>query len=299
MDLNLLPLLLAVAEEQNFRAAADRLGVTRSAVSQGVRRLEDAMGIQLVMRTTRSVRLTEAGARLVAGLRAPMAAVQDALEWREDAPRGRLRLAVTSIAEAFLSGPMLARFAKAYPQVTLDVTVTDAEFDIVAHGYDAGVRLGEVIEQDMIAVPVSGPQREIAAATPAYLAQHGVPAHPRDLLAHRCIGWRPGPETAPWRWEFEEEGTPFDVMVNPQMTTNDLGLMLRLALSDGGITFAPWDCMRAHLENGALVPLLEDFLPPFAGFYLYFPQRQNMAPKLRALIDHLRRWHGDVSGTGS
>jgi DNA-binding transcriptional LysR family regulator len=299
MDLNLLPFLLAVAEEQNFRAAADRLGVTRSAVSQGVRRLEDAMGIQLVMRTTRSVRLTEAGARLVAGLRAPMAAVQDALEWREDAPRGRLRLAVTSIAEAFLSGPMLARFAKAYPQVTLDVTVTDAEFDIVAHGYDAGVRLGEVIEQDMIAVPVSGPQREIAAATPAYLAQHGVPAHPRDLLAHRCIGWRPGPETAPWRWEFEEEGTPFDVMVNPQMTTNDLGLMLRLALSDGGITFAPWDCMRAHLENGALVPLLEDFLPPFAGFYLYFPQRQNMAPKLRALIDHLRRWHGDVSETGS
>jgi DNA-binding transcriptional LysR family regulator len=299
MDLNLLPFLLAVAEEQNFRAAADRLGVTRSAVSQGVRRLEDAMGIQLVMRTTRSVRLTEAGARLVAGLRAPMAAVQDALEWREDAPRGRLRLAVTSIAEAFLSGPMLARFAKAYPQVTLDVTVTDAEFDIVAHGYDAGVRLGEVIEQDMIAVPVSGPQREIAVATPAYLAQHGVPAHPRDLLAHRCIGWRPGPETAPWRWEFEEEGTPFDVMVNPQMTTNDLGLMLRLALSDGGITFAPWDCMRAHLENGALVPLLEDFLPPFAGFYLYFPQRQNMAPKLRALIDHLRRWHGDVSETGS
>jgi DNA-binding transcriptional LysR family regulator len=298
MDLNLLPLLLAVAEEQNFRAAADRLGVTRSAVSQGVRRLEDAMGIQLVMRTTRSVRLTEAGARLVAGLRAPMAAVQDALEWHEDAPRGRLRLAVTSIAEAFLSGPMLARFAKAYPQVTLDVTVTDAEFDIVAHGYDAGVRLGEVIEQDMIAVPVSGPQREIAAATPAYLAQHGVPAHPRDLLAHRCIGWRPGPETAPWRWEFEEEGTPFDVMVNPQMTTNDLGLMLRLALSDGGITFAPRDCMRPHLENGALVPLLEDFLPPFAGFYLYFPQRQNMAPKLRALIDHLRRWHGDVSETG-
>ncbi|MGR3480594.1 LysR substrate-binding domain-containing protein [Salipiger marinus] len=288
MDLNLLPLLLAVAEERNFRAAADRLGVTRSAVSQGVRRLEDGLGIQLVMRTTRSVRLTEAGARLVDSLRGPMAAVQGALEAREEAPRGRLRLAVTSIAHDFLSGPLLARFAEAYPQVTLDVTVTDDEFDIVAHGYDAGVRLGEVIEQDMIAVLVSGPQREVAAASPAYLARRGAPAHPRDLLDHRCIGWRPAPDTAPWRWEFVEEGRPFDVMVNPQITTNDLTLMLRLALADGGITFAPWDCLSAHVRSGALVPLLEEYLPPFPGFSLYFPQRQNMAPKLRALIDHIR-----------
>lgn len=290
MDLNLLPLLLAVAEERNFRAAADRLGVTRSAVSQGVRRLEDTLAIQLVMRTTRSVRLTEAGERLVDGLRGPLDAVQSALEAREDAPRGRLRLAITSIAEEFLSGPLLARFAEAHPQVTVDVTVTDDEFDIVAQGYDAGVRLGEVIEQDMIAVPAGGPQREIAAASPAYLAQHGVPDHPRDLLNHRCIGWRPAPNTAPWRWEFETDGEPFDVMVNPQFTTNDLRLMLRTALADGGITFAPWACMQDHFADGALVPLLEDYLPPFAGFYLYFPQRQNMAPKLRALIDHVRSW---------
>lgn len=290
MDLNLLPLLLAVAEERNFRAAADRLGITRSAVSQGVRRLEDALVVQLVMRTTRSVRLTEAGERLVESLRGPLDAVQNALEAREDAPRGRLRLAVTSIAEDFLSGPLLARFAEAYPQVTVDVTVTDDEFDIVALGYDAGVRLGEVIEHDMIAVPVGGPQREVAAASPAYLAQHGAPNRPQDLLNHRCIGWRPGQNTAPWRWEFEADGKPLDVMVNPQFTTNDLHLMLRTALAGGGITFAPWDCMRDHFANGTLVPLLEDYLPPFAGFYLYFPQRQNMAPKLRALIDHVRRW---------
>ncbi|MBL0935415.1 MAG: LysR family transcriptional regulator [Rhizobiaceae bacterium] len=289
MDLNLLPLLLAVAEEQNFRAAADRLGITRSAVSQGVRRLENATGSQLVMRTTRSVRLTEAGARLVERLRGPLQAIEAALEAHEDVPRGRLRLAVTSIAEEFLSGPLLARFAEAYPQVTLDVTVTDGEFDIVAHGFDAGVRLGEVIEQDMITVPVGGPQREVAAASPTYLAQHGVPKHPRDLLDHRCIGWRPAPNTAPWRWEFEVDGEPFDVMVKPQITTNDLRLMLRTALAHGGITFAPWECMRDHFASGTLVPLLEDFLPSFAGFYLYFPQRQNMAPKLRALIDHVRR----------
>ncbi len=290
MDLNLLPLLLAVAEERNFRAAADRLGVTRSAVSQGIRRLEDSVGLQLVMRTTRAVRLTEAGERLVDSLRAPLGAVQDALEVNTDAPSGRLRLAVTSIAEDFLSGPLLARFAEAHPKVTVDVTVTDDELDIVEHGYDAGVRLGEVIEQDMIAVPVSGPQSEVAAASPGYIAQHGTPKHPKDLLEHRCIGWRPGPDTAPWRWEFEQDGKPFDVMVDPQVTTNDLRLMLRVAMAGGGITFATRDCMRDHFDSGALVPMLEDYLPPFAGFYLYFPQRKHMAPKLRALVDHVRQW---------
>lgn len=290
MDLNLLPLLLAVADERNFRAAADRLGVTRSAVSQGIRRLEDSVRVQLVMRTTRAVRLTEAGERLVESLRAPMGAVRQALEMNADAPSGRLRLAVTSIAEDFLSGPLLARFAEAHPRVTVDVTVTDDELDIVAHGYDAGVRLGEVIEQDMIAVPVGGAQCEVAAASPDYLARHGAPGHPRDLLRHRCIGWRPGPETAPYRWEFVEDGRPFDVMVDPQVTTNDLRLMVRMALAGGGITFATRDCMREHLDSGALVPLLTDYLPPFAGFHLYFPQRKHMAPKLRALVDHVRLW---------
>lgn len=290
MDLNLLPLLLAVAEERNFRAAADRLGVTRSAVSQGIRRLEDAVELQLVMRTTRAVRLTEAGERLVDSLRAPLGAVHDALELNSDAPSGRLRLAVTSIAEDFLSGPLLARFAEAHPKIIVDVTVTDEELDIVGHGYDAGVRLGEVIEQDMIAVPASGPQTEVAAASPGYVAKHGAPEHPTDLLHHRCIGWRPGPKTAPWRWEFEQDGQPFDVMVDPQVTTNDLRLMLRVALAGGGITFAPRDCMQEHFDSGALVPLLADYLPPFAGFYLYFPQRKHMAPKLRALVDHVRRW---------
>ncbi|WP_411839020.1 LysR substrate-binding domain-containing protein [Paracoccus sp. ME4] len=299
MDLNLLPLLLAVADEGSFRAAADRLGVTRSAVSQGVRRLEDALGQQLVARTTRSVRLTEAGSRLVTALRDPVAAIQDALEQRDDLPRGRLRLAVTSIAEPFLSGPLLARFAEACPEVVVDVTVTDAEFDIVAHGFDAGIRLGEVIERDMIAVPVGGAQREAAVATPRYLARHGTPVHPRDLLAHRCIGWRPTPATAPWRWEFVEDDRPFDVAVRPCVTTNDLRLMLRVALADGGVTFGPWDCFAPHVASGALVPLLEGYLPEFPGFLLYYPQRRHVAPKLRALITHLRGWRfGDHSPPG-
>ena len=292
IDLNLLPLFLAVAEEPNFRAAADRLGVTRSAVSQGIRRLEDAFGTMLVMRTTRSVRLTEAGERLRDALSRPFLDINAALESvaAEDAPRGHLRIAVTSIAEQFLSGPLIASFAAANPGVTLDVTVTDEEFDIVAAGYDAGVRLGEVIEQDMIAIPVTGDQREMAVASPAYLAVHGAPAHPRDLVHHRCIGWRPAPNVAPYRWEFEENGVPFDVAVEPQITTNDLRLMLRTALAGGGITFAPEETFRPYVEAGRLVSLLEDFLPPFPGFSLYFPQRRNMAPKMRALIEHIRQW---------
>lgn len=291
IDLNLLPLFLAVAEEHNFRAAADRLGVTRSAVSQGMRRLEDTFGTALVMRTTRSVRLTEDGERLHDALSPPLGDIGAALEGvaAETAPRGRLRIAATSIAEQFLSGPLIASFAAAHPGVTIDVTVTDEEFDIVAAGYDAGVRLGEIIEQDMIAVPLTGDQREAAVAAPAYLAAHGAPAHPRELVDHRCIGWRPAPNVAPYRWEFEENGIPFDVAVEPQITTNDLRLMLRTALAGGGITFALEETFRPFVETGALVSLLADYLPPFPGFFLYFPQRRNLAPKMRALIEHVRQ----------
>ena len=164
IDLNLLPLFLAVAQEHNFRAAADRLGVTRSAVSQGIRRLEDAFGIALVMRTTRSVRLTEAGGRLHDALSQPFSDIETAFEnvASDNVPRGLLRIAATSIAEQFLSGPLIASFAATNPFVTIDVTVTDDEFDIVAAGYDAGVRLGEVIEQDMVAIPITDNQREMS-----------------------------------------------------------------------------------------------------------------------------------------
>lgn len=294
IDLNLLPLFLAVAEARNFRAAADRLGVTRSAVSQGMRRLEDSVGTALVMRTTRSVHLTEAGERLHASLSRSLSDIGTALEGiaGQDAPLGLLRIAATSIAEEFLSGPFIASFAQACPGVTIDVTVTDEEFDIVAAGYDAGVRLGEVIEQDMIAIPITGDQRETVVAAPAYLAAHGTPEHPRELVHHRCIGWRQAPNVAPYRWEFAENGVPFDVAVEPQITTNDLRLMLRTALAGGGITFAPEETFRPFVTSGELVPLLEGFLPPFPGFFLYFPQRRNMAPKLRALIDHIRHWKG-------
>lgn len=292
VGINMIELFVAVAETRSFRAAADRLGVTRSAVSQGMRRLEDRLGIALVNRTTRSVSLTEAGDRFYAAVAPAIVDLDTAIAAASDRtgqPSGLLRLAVSSIAERFISGELLASFAEAYPDIGLDITVTDDTFDIVAEKYDAGVRLGEVIEQDMIAVPVSEDQRQLAVAAPAYVERHGRPEHPRDLTGHRCIGWRPGPGVAPYRWEFEENGRPFDVAVNPQVTTNDMWLMIRMAVAGGGITFGMEETFRPYVERGELVPLLEQFLPPFSGFLLYFPSRRNLAPKLRVLLEHVRR----------
>ena len=292
IDLNLLPVFIAVAEERNFTIAAARLGVTRSAVSQGIRRLEDTFGTMLVMRTTRSVNLTEAGERLRTSLSLSLSSIEAAFEdiASDSTPRGLLRIAVTSIAEEFLSGPLIASFAAANPAVKIDIVVTDEEFDIVAAGYDAGVRLGDVIEKDMIAVPLTDKQREMVVASPSYLTASSAPLHPRELVYHQCIGWRPSPDVAPYRWEFEVNGKAFDVAVEPRITTNDLRLMLRLALAGGGITFAPEETFRPYIENGQLVSMLDDFLPHFPGFNLYFPQRRNIAPKLRALIEHVRQW---------
>ncbi|WP_110630287.1 LysR family transcriptional regulator [Salinicola salarius] len=292
-DLNLLTMFIAVAEAGNFRAAADRLGVTRSAVSQGVRRLESALERPLFNRTTRSVRLTEEGERLLQAVSTPLeeiAAVLEATLDSPESPHGLLKVTATSIAERFLSGPLIADFAEKYPHVTLDVTVTDEEFDIVARGFDAGIRLGEVIEQDMVAIPLTGEQRQVAVASPAYLARHGRPGHPQELTRHRCIGWRPLPETAPYRWEFERDGRAFNVAVEPQVTTNDMLLMIRTSLAGGGITFGMEETFRPYVERGELITILDEWLPPFAGFYLYYPSRRTVTSKLRALIDHVREY---------
>jgi DNA-binding transcriptional LysR family regulator len=292
-DLNALAVFALVAEERSFRAAADRVGVTRSAVSQTIRRLEETLGIALVQRTTRSVSLTEAGERLYNEVAPAIADMRAAIEMTGNLrgrPRGQLRLAVSSIAEGFLSGPFLASFADANPDIQIDINVTDEEFDIVAEGYDAGVRLGEVIEQDMIAVSVAGDERQLAVCAPAYRDRFGVPSHPGELAGRRCIGWRPAPKVAPYRWEFAERGKEFSVAVAPEITTNDMALMIKLAVAGAGITFGMEESFRPWIERGDLVPILEDYCPRFAGFYLYYPSRRNVAPKLRALVDHLQRF---------
>jgi len=291
-DLDGISVFIAVAEARSFRLAGERLGVTRSAVSQALQRLEDRIGVALVQRTTRSVSLTEAGDLFFDAVRPSVAQVREAVQSVRDTqaqPSGLLRITVSSIAERFLSGRLLAGFLEACPKVKLDITITDEEFDIVEAGFDAGVRLGEVIEQDMIAVAVSPQQRQCAAASRGYLERRGSPDHPRELANHSCIGWRARPDAAPYRWEFTEDGRDFDVAVDPAVTTNDMGMMIRMACAGAGITFGMMETFQPYIDRGELVPLLEDFCPPFQGFFLYYPRRQRQPLKLRALVDHVRK----------
>ncbi|BAT59559.1 HTH-type transcriptional regulator DmlR [Variibacter gotjawalensis] len=290
-DLEGLSVFVAVAETLSFTRAAERLGVTRSSVSQTIRRLEERTGTALLHRTTRTVRLTEAGKYLfdiaqskLSDLRSAFAVVSE----MAGRPTGRLRLAVSSIAETFIEGELLAGFLASHPDILVDILITDAEFDIVAEGYDAGVRLTEAIERDMIAIPVSAEQRQIIVASPTYLARAGEPQHPNDLTQHQCIGWRPSPDVAPYRWEFTENGRDIDVAVNPRVTTNDMGVMLRLARAGAGITCGMAETFAASIAANELKQILADFCPPFAGFQLYYPSRRNMSVNLRALVDYLK-----------
>jgi DNA-binding transcriptional LysR family regulator len=290
-DLGGMRVFVAVAQARSFRVASERLGVTRSAVSQSLRRLEDDMGVALVERTTRSVRLTEAGARLFDVARAALGDLErvvDEVCAGEASPSGLLRLSVSSIAESFLEAATLAGFLDAHPNIQLDITVSDEPDDIVAAGFDAGVRLGEVIERDMVAIAVSEKQRQLVVASPAYLKRHPAPRHPRELGSHACINWRRRPDVAPYRWEFTERGRDFDVALESRVTTNDMGVMVRLVCAGAGLTFGMEETFRPHLERGELVAVLEDFSAPFPGFYLYYPKRAQPSPRLRALIDYMR-----------
>lgn len=289
-DLDGIATFVAVAEARGFRAAGTRLGVSGSAVSQSLRRLEERLGVTLVLRTTRSVRLTEAGERLYASVRPALdevrAAVRAAGELA-DQPRGTLRLSVSGSAESFLRGAAIEGFVAAHPGINLDLIVGSEPTDIVADGFDAGIRLGEMIDQDMITVPASGRQRLVVVGAPAYLARHGEPAHPRDLGAHACISWHARAGEPPYRWEFSESGHEFAVSFEPRIVTNDIPLMLRLARAGVGLTIVMEEVARPYIDRGELVPVLESFSTPFPGFYLYYPQRRHASPALRALIEYL------------
>jgi DNA-binding transcriptional LysR family regulator len=295
-DLNAMSVFVAVAEAKGFRAAGDRLGVSASAVSQALRRLEERLGVVLVQRTTRSVRLTEAGERLYASVRPALEEVRAAVaavgELSRE-PRGTLRLLVSTGAEHFLRDQVLAGFLAAHPHVRLDLAVSNEITDIVASGYDAGVQLGEVIDRDMIAVPVSGDLRLVVVGAPSYFARHPKPKHPRELVEHDCINWHPTPEAPPYRWEFTEDGRDFSVAIPMRVLTTDPLLLVRLARTGVGLTIVYEGQVRDDVACGELVPVLEEFSTPFPGFYLYYPQRRHASPALRALVDYLRHARQD------
>lgn len=295
-----MPILVAVAEARNFRVAGERLGVSASAVSQGLRKLEERLGVSLVHRTTRSVRLSDAGERLYAAVRPALADVEAAVAAvgaLSDEPRGTIRLLIGTTADPVLARLPLADFLTAHEHVRLDVVVSDAPVDIVAAGYDAGIQLGEVIDRDMVAVPVTGEIRMTVVGSPAYLARRGTPQHPRDLVAHECLHWHPVPEAPAYRWEFTEpaaRGAPAGgrelVVAGPgRVLSTDPAVNIRLARDGFGLTIVYEDQVRDEIARGDLVPVLQAFCEPFAGYYLYYPQRRHASPALRALIDHLRR----------
>lgn len=286
---------VAVAEAKGFRAAGERLGVSHSAVSQSLRRLEERLGIALVQRTTRSVRLTDAGERLYASVRPALDDVRAAVAAvgeLANTPRGTLRLHLTTGAETYFNGPLLAGFLVTHPRIRLDLSVSETIVDIVAEGYDAGARLGEVIDKDMIAVPISGDIRLVVVAAPSYFARHRKPRHPRELVEHECLAWHPTPEAPLYRWEFTEPARQrarhFSVAIPPRVLTTDPVMNIRLALAGAGITMVREDRVRDAISAGELVPVLEEFCPAFPGYYLYYPQRRHASPALRALVDYLR-----------
>jgi DNA-binding transcriptional LysR family regulator len=291
-DMGGMAVFAAVAEARGFRAAGERLGVSTSAVSQALRRLEERLGVALVQRTTRSVRLTEAGEQLYAAVRPALDDVRGAVAALGDMggePRGTLRLHVSTAADTVLAGPLLPDFLAAHPQVRFDIAVSDASLDIVAEGYDAGIQLGEVIDRDMIAIPVSGDIRLVVVGAPSYFARHPKPKHPRELVEHECINWHATAEAPPYRWEFTEGGRDFAVAVRARVLTTDPALIIRLARAGVGLAMLYEGQARDDVKRGELVPVLKEFCTPFPGFYLYYPQRRHASPALRALVDHLRR----------
>lgn len=291
-DFTDLKAFVAVAERGSFARAAEHLGVSPPTLSQTILGLEARLGVRLLNRTTRSVAVTDAGSRLMERLVPIFASLDDALEELDafrDKPAGVLRICAAPMAVAHLIQPMLGAFQEAYPDIVLDLTSDERMDDIVARGFDAGIRLGEQVDKDMIAVRLGPDLRQIAVAAPSYLERHGVPRTPEDLRRHRCINWRRDGESGVYQWEFAKDGVWFTVPVKGGLIVNDCAVALQAAIDGLGVTVwtEPW--MRVHLDAGRLVPLLEDWSPPFPGFHLFHPSRRQVPAKLRAFIDVIRR----------
>src|SRR6266404_4039086 len=271
-ELTVLAAFAAVADERSFTKAAINLGVSRSAISHSIRTLEQRLGLRLLARTTRSVAPTDVGERLLAQLRPALHDIQTALDeigQLRAKPAGTVRLIASPMAVAMVVWPKLARFVRDYPEVVLDITTEgDSRPDLVAGRFDAGIHLGEFVQRDMVAVKVTGEQRAAIVAAPVYFDSHPKPKMPRDLTAHRCICHRIGARG------------PF-IFSDPTFT-------LRAALDGLGLAFLFEEHVAEHVARGRLVRVLEDWCPPFDGYFLYYPSRRHQPPALQALVNALR-----------
>jgi DNA-binding transcriptional LysR family regulator len=281
---------LAVADHRSFTRAAAHLGMAPSGLSQVVRSLEERIGVRLLHRTTRSVALSDAGEELLAGIRPAMRDLETAVTSivsKDKAPAGSLKINSSRLAALHHLAPHIAGFLEAYPNVALDVTIDDALVDIVAAKFDAGIRLGEMLDRDMVAVPLGGPRRMIVVASPDYCRRHGTPETPRDLARHRCLNTRWPTDGSVYRWEFERDGSPLSVSVGGPVLTNEAELLVRAACDGVGIAYLFDLQVEPFIRAGRLLPLLVEWSPPFPGLYLYYPSSRQMRAPLRAFIDFL------------
>lgn len=291
-ELSILAAFAAVAQERSFTRAAVRLGVSTSALSHSIRALEERLGVRLLARTTRNVAPTDAGERLLAQLRPALDEIEAALteigRLREK-PAGTIRLIAPAIVVAMTVSPKLAKFTRDHPEVVLDITTEDdSRRDLVAARFDAGIHLGEFLQRDMVAVKVSGEQRAAIVAAPSYFDSRPKPKTPGDLAAHHCIRYRMGAGGPIYRWEFERRGKPVTVSVSGPLIINDVGLTLRAALDGIGLAFLLEEHAAGYIARGDLVRVLEDWCPPFEGYFLYYPSRRHQPAALQALVDALR-----------
>jgi len=281
---------MAVAACSSFAKAARQLGVSRSTLSGTIRGLEEKLGVRLLNRTTRSVAPTEIGERLLAELRPAIESFEAALESINvfrDTPAGHLRLTVPRPAAKMVIEPVLAKFLTTYPAITLEIVTDSALTDIVRDRFDAGIRPGHLVEQDMIAVRIGEDARPTVVASPDYLARHPAPRTPADLRAHNCVRQRFASGVV-HRWAFEKRAKSLEVTVAGSLITSDGDLAIRAALDGIGIARVPATYVEPHLATKRLVPLLEDWAPRSVGFFLYYPSRRQMPAALQAFIDVIK-----------
>jgi DNA-binding transcriptional LysR family regulator len=281
---------LSVAQHRSFRRAAAELGVTPSAVSQAVHILEARIGAVLFIRTTRSVGLTEAGERFLSRAKPAfeeLVAASQVARGLGQQPAGLLRLSVPRAVVPILLEPLIASFCQAYPEVEVEIATSKELIDLAAEGFDAGIRLGQFVDADMVAVPLTPPFRLIVVGSPAYFTGHTRPRHTDDLRQHACLRWRRS-SGALALWSFNDNGQAIEIAVSGPLIAHDFPTMLGAAVEGMGLAQLPEPLAAEGLRAGRLVHVLEPFAPVIPGVFLYYPGRRQIMPKLRAFIDHVK-----------
>jgi DNA-binding transcriptional LysR family regulator len=290
-ELNDLSAFLAVARERSFTRAAAQLGISQSALSQTVRGLEARLGLRLLTRTTRTVSPTEAGERRLRAVGPRLDEIDAELaaltELREK-PAGTIRITATENAAAAVLWPALERLLPDYPDIKVEIVIDYGLTDIVAERYDAGVRLGEQVAKDMIAVRIGPDLRMAVVGAPSYFARRPQPAMPQDLTGHSCINLRLPTHGGLYAWEFEKDGRDLRVRVDGQLVFSTASLILTAATAGFGLAYLPEEQVKTHLADGRLLRVLGDWCPPFSGYHLYYPSRRQLTPAFGLLVEALR-----------